>query len=344
MSSLGSYLILNDKNIQNLQDKFGFCLDEIFHYSKNNELDLFIRIEKIESKKIKTEFNSDFELCGFVNSEKKDRFYNDFFKVADYNIDLQIDDEENDVPFGYVYGLSDCDEQAKDKLSMIQFDGFIQIPSRTINETAQRIILDKFSSYCFLDNEYGDLNYNFRLNFDFPNNYLEVPIQHTYILIEQLERIINLTPYQDLEKQSKPVIDSTELQAEKAKNTQLQAENERLKAELKAQQDRMAELEQKLQQGAGDSEPVLEKGKVTRISKIQRDIFTLLILKNYQGMESRNALFDVINADLKEQGINNKGASYQTFDNLIDENIRLTKIGLDGKQISHSPFPSKITK
>ena len=49
MSSLGSYLILNDKNIQNLQDKFGFCLDEIFHYSKNNELDLFIRIEKIES-------------------------------------------------------------------------------------------------------------------------------------------------------------------------------------------------------------------------------------------------------------------------------------------------------
>lgn len=106
----------------------------------------------------------------------------------------------------------------------------------------------------------------------------------------------------------------------------------------------MAELEQKLQQGAGDSEPVLEKGKVTRISKIQRDIFTLLILKNYQGMESRNALFDVINADLKEQGINNKGASYQTFDNLIDENIRLTKIGLDGKQISHSPFPSKITK
>ena len=148
----------------------------------------------------------------------------------------------------------------------------------------------------------------------------------------------------ELKDQSDLPINSTELQEEKAKNTQLQAENERLKAELKAQQDRMAEIEQKLQQGAVDSEPVLEKGKVTRISKIQRDIFTLLILKNYQGMESRNALFDVINADLKEQGINNKGASYQTFDNLIDENIRLTKIGLDGKQISHSPFPSKITK
>ena len=129
---------------------------------------------------------------------------------------------------------------------------------------------------------------------------------------------------------------------EKAQNTQLQAENERLKAEnaeLKAQLQDNAQ-----RQSAVDSESVLENGKATRISKIQRDIFTLLILKNYQGMESRNALFDVINADLKEQGINNKGASYQTFDNLIDENIRLTKIGLDGKQISQSPFPSKITK
>lgn len=134
----------------------------------------------------------------------------------------------------------------------------------------------------------------------------------------------------------------TELQEEKAKNTLLQTENERLKAEnaeLKAQLQDNAQ-----RQSAVDSEPVLGNGKVTRISKIQRDIFTLLILKNYQGMESRNALFDVINADLKEQGINNKGASYQTFDNLIDETIRLTKIGLDGKQISHSPFPSKITK
>lgn len=144
------------------------------------------------------------------------------------------------------------------------------------------------------------------------------------------------------EKNSKAPANSTELQEEKAKNTLLKTENERLKAEnaeLKAQLQDNAQ-----RQSAVDSESVLENGKATRISKIQRDIFTLLILKNYQGMESRNALFDVINADLKEQGINNKGASYQTFDNLIDENIRLTKIGLDGKQISHSPFPSKITK
>lgn len=56
----------------------------------------------------------------------------------------------------------------------------------------------------------------------------------------------------ELKDQSDLSVNSTELQEEKAKNTQLQAENERLKAELKTQQDRMAELEQKLQQSAVD--------------------------------------------------------------------------------------------
>lgn len=56
----------------------------------------------------------------------------------------------------------------------------------------------------------------------------------------------------ELKDQSDLSINSTELQEEKAKNTQLQAENECLKAELKAQQDRMTELEQKPQQSAVD--------------------------------------------------------------------------------------------
>ena len=173
------------------------------------------------------------------------------------------------------------------------------------------------------------------------DNYLPMDKSDIYLERARIEKFLG---FSTINNASNEIFIEKNCAIEKAQNTQLQAENERLKAELKAQQDRMAELEQKLQQSAVDSESVLENGKATRISKIQRDIFTLLILKNYQGMESRNALFDVINADLKEQGINNKGASYQTFDNLIDENIRLTKIGLDGKQISHSPFPSKITK
>lgn len=174
-------------------------------------------------------------------------------------------------------------------------------------------------------------------------SYDYLPMDKSDIYLERA-RVEKFLGFSTINNTSNEIFLEKNCAIEKTENTQLQAENERLKAELKAQQDRIAELEQKLQQSAVDSEPVLGNGKVTRISKIQRDIFTLLVLKNYQGMESRNALFDVINADLKEQGINNKGASYQTFDNLIDENIRLTKISLDGKQISHSPFPSKITK
>ncbi|HHF1807420.1 TPA: hypothetical protein ACPJDB_000468, partial [Haemophilus influenzae] len=80
------------------------------------------------------------------------------------------------------------------------------------------------------------------------------PTQYTYVLIEQLEEIIDFHQDEQLKKQPNNSIDSTELQEEKAKNTQLQAENERLKAELKAQQNRMAELEQKLQQSAVNSD------------------------------------------------------------------------------------------
>lgn len=173
------------------------------------------------------------------------------------------------------------------------------------------------------------------------SSYDYLPIDKSDIFLER-SRIEKFLGFSTINNASNEIFIEKNCAIEKAQNTQLQAENERLKAEnaeLKAQLQDNAQ-----RQSAVDSESVLENGKATRISKIQRDIFTLLILKNYQGMESRNALFDVINADLKEQGINNKGASYQTFDNLIDENIRLTKIGLDGKQISHSPFPSKITK
>lgn len=146
----------------------------------------------------------------------------------------------------------------------------------------------------------------------------------------------------ELENLSKPVIDSTELLEEKAKNAQLQAEIERLKAEnaeLKAQLQDNAQ-----RQSAVDFEPVLGNAKATRISQPQRDIFSLLVAKNYQGQPSRNSLFDAINADLEATGISNKSVSYQTFDNLIDEALRLTKTSLDGNQIQYSPFPSKITK
>ena len=82
----------------------------------------------------------------------------------------------------------------------------------------------------------------------------------------------------ELENLSKPVIDSTELQEEKAKNAQLQAEIERLKAEnaeLKAQLQDNAQ-----QQSAVDSEPVLGNAKAYDVRERETHLLIIGALSN----------------------------------------------------------------
>ena len=147
-----SYLVLNDKNIKKLKNKFNLDIDDILHLARNGDINLYIRVENIEAGTIiKTEFDECFSLSSFVNSDKKDRCYKDFFNVADYNI---------------------------------------QIPSRTINESARKIVLDELSAYYFLRDEYGKIETDFILNFSFPNKSLQVPIPNTYILISQLSEVV----------------------------------------------------------------------------------------------------------------------------------------------------------
>ncbi|WP_324700074.1 hypothetical protein VA608_05055 [Pasteurella multocida] len=82
-----------------------------------------------------------------------------------------------------------------------------------------------------------------------------------------------------------------------------------------------AKLEEK--QNTIDSPDAIEaKG---RISLPQKQLFALLVKKCYSGMDSRNKLFEVINADLKEQGIRNTEIKADTFYKLIDESVDFTK-------------------
>ncbi|WP_045414462.1 hypothetical protein [Rodentibacter pneumotropicus] len=102
-------------------------------------------------------------------------------------------------------------------------------------------------------------------------------------------------------------------------------------------QAKITELENQLQaqQSEVDSKEVLPvESKLQRISRPQRDIFTLLTVNNYPTCQSRNDLFSRINADLQAKGITTKDIQYSTLDNLIDEDIRL---GMPKK----SPFPPK---
>ena len=185
-----SYLVLNDKNIKKLQNKFNLDIDDILHLARNGDINLYIRVENINAGTIiKTEFDECFSLSSFVNSDKKDRCYKDFFNVADYNVDF-LTEEDKESCFGFIYESEDESSKEKGKLSKVCFDGFIQIPSRTINESARKIVLDELSAYYFLRDEYGKIETDFILNFSFPNKSLQVPIPNTYILISQLSEVV----------------------------------------------------------------------------------------------------------------------------------------------------------
>ena len=185
-----SYLVLNDKNIKKLKNKFNLDIDDILHLARNGDINLYIRVENIEAGTIiKTEFDECFSLSSFVNSDKKDRCYKDFFNVADYNVDF-LTEEDKESCFGFIYESEDESSKEKGKLSKVCFYGFIQIPSRTINESARKIVLDELSAYYFLRDEYGKIETDFILNFSFPNKSLQVPIPNTYILISQLSEVV----------------------------------------------------------------------------------------------------------------------------------------------------------
>ncbi|MGX2956976.1 hypothetical protein ACWIYZ_07770 [Ursidibacter arcticus] len=95
-------------------------------------------------------------------------------------------------------------------------------------------------------------------------------------------------------------------------------------------QARIAELEKEL----AEKTITPQEETTQRISQAQRDIFTLLTIKNYPDCQSRHHLFNSINAELKSNGITTKDIKYTTLDRLIDENIRV------GSPI-RSPFPPK---
>lgn len=89
-------------------------------------------------------------------------------------------------------------------------------------------------------------------------------------------------------------------------------------AEQQAEIDRLKAENEHLRSNQTKAEPNTR----TRISAAQRAIFGLLYSKVYQDEAvgfSRNKLTDVINADLAELGHKN-GISYNTIDNLIDNN------------------------
>lgn len=272
MSASGTYLILNEKNLLKLNEAFNIGVDDILHFAKNRDINLYIRIEKGLSKSgnIRTEFDSEFELTAFINSEKYSRKYDLFLSFADYNVDF-LPKNNSDNPFGISYGigkhLKDFGKVDKDKLKLLQFDGFLEIPSCFINESKQEIVLNDASSFYFLENEFGKRNTDFVLNFSFPNGQLQIPIWSTYILFGQLHNIVEENFIKGMPKSEKDT-DIAELQA---KTEALQAENAKLKAQLQDNAQRKS---------AVDSEPVLGNAKAYDVRERETHLLIIGALSN----------------------------------------------------------------
>lgn len=100
--------------------------------------------------------------------------------------------------------------------------------------------------------------------------------------------------------------------------------------EIVSQNEEIARLKEEI----AELKKAQTAGKIQqeRISQPQRDLFTLLVMNCYGERQSRNDLFNAINADLRAKGIRTSEVKYSTFDKLIDNEIRIN---------NKSPFPPK---
>lgn len=103
-----------------------------------------------------------------------------------------------------------------------------------------------------------------------------------------------------------------------------------LRQQLTAKDEEIARLKEEI----AELKKAQPAGKIQqeRISQPQRDLFTLLVMNCYGERQSRNDLFNAINADLRAKGIRTSEVKYSTFDKLIDNEIRIN---------NKSPFPPK---
>ncbi|UXN36904.1 hypothetical protein N8E87_12255 [Avibacterium paragallinarum] len=142
--------------------------------------------------------------------------------------------------------------------------------------------------------------------------------------------------------------DETRIVELEKQNLCLEAENIKLEENLRETLARLRQFEQiaekarELKQSEKAQIEQLQQNKNqlnqtianqdSRISQAKRDLFSLLVMKCYPDFQSRNSLFEAINADLKEKGIRQADIQYPTFDRLIDERLRIN---------NNSPFPPK---
>lgn len=241
-----------------------------------------------------------------------------------------------------IYGNEEYEEWVKEK-GILVFD----MPYN-IDENVKPLFPELFFEALETVRDYDDIPpYLFDGVDDVSSAYLRKEQLRLYIKRKKIEELLNIDTLDEtklIKQQSMTLTKSEEFikntdinkspvgTAERLVYKERSSEKDRIIEELRT---KIAELENQSQeqQTAVYSDDILQKeNKSQRISQPQRDIFSLLVIKCYPNVPSRNRLFEAINADMKEKGIRASDIKYPTLDNLIDENLRIN---------NNSPFPQK---
>ncbi len=282
----------------------------LYSYAMEGKIRFLLNIEIKDNQLIKTGRN---DTEGFFISKDSELFFRetalkdekgDYLSLSDKFSSLEIDKKE---PL-----KADNDDLflSLDNSKVNSFQGYIvlhpkllelfcrdSLPEHSLKNT-NYLALNEFTLQTLDDADIFS-SFNFVLNYPLYDEDERLYIKHTFRINFSDIKI----SYDDLIKLTPS--------GHPLRCDDLEQEIKKLKSELEEKQKIIDSLSLTNQSG--------------RISSPQKQLFALLVKKCYPKLDSRNKLFDVINADLKESGIRNTNIAADTFYKLIDESNDIIK-------------------
>lgn len=282
----------------------------LYSYAMEGKIRFLLNIEIKDNQLIKTGRN---DTEGFFISKDSELFFRetalkdekgDYLSLSDKFSSLEIDKKE---PL-----KADNDDLflSLDNSKVNSFQGYIVLHSKLLElfcrdslpehslKNTNYLALNEFTLQTLDDADIFS-SFNFVLNYPLYDEDERLYIKHTFRINFSDIKI----SYDDLIKLTPS--------GHPLRCDDLKQEIKKLKSELEEKQKIIDSLSLTNQSG--------------RISSPQKQLFALLVKKCYPKLDSRNKLFDVINADLKESGIRNTNIAADTFYKLIDESNDIIK-------------------
>lgn len=202
------------------------------------------------------------------------------------------------------------------------------LEKRTFNYPIKAVVIQNNANYGFADQEKLKKIFNeftecqgFAFHLTHTIAFMcKARVDDIYILVddlkEPLQELYQLLPrskFQFVRKQGLWNIEDNPTNTVETLAQQLKQADSTI-TKLKA---RIAELESQKQVET----PIIAEPKQVRIQRHHKALFALLVNNNYKGFDTRNSLFNAINADLKLNGIIGNEVKFDTYKKLIDDDL-----------------------